>query len=196
MQALGRPSTFPRTVLTLVAGISAAALSVSACSGSTSASPPPPSASGTAATSSSGTTSTPAVTSASPATTDSGALETPGDVGAKLTIWMRNATGAYTKALVDTYNSTHKNQVALTVIPDNNFVQKVGQAAGSHSLPDLLATDVVYSPNFVKQGVFADVTDKLKALPFFDKLGPAHIKAASADPSPNTGWVAGPCWRM
>lgn len=106
-----------------------------------------------------------------------------GDSGspAKLTMWVRDATGAYSKALVDDYNATHKTQIALTVIPNDNYQQKVGQAAGSKTLPDLLAADVVYSPNYVAQGLFADLTGKVEALPFYSTLAQAHTKAASKD---------------
>lgn len=98
-----------------------------------------------------------------------------------LTMWVRDATGAYSKSLVDTYNSSHKNHIKLTVIPNDNYQQKVGQAAGSHSLPDLVASDVVYSPNYVAQGLFADLTSRVKALSFYSTLAQAHTKAASKD---------------
>lgn len=101
------------------------------------------------------------------------------DDAVKLTMWVRDATGAYSKALVDDYNSTHESQVTLTVIPNDNYQQKVGQAAGSRTLPDLVAADVVYSPNYVAQGLFADIDDKVKALPFFSTVVQAHTDAAS-----------------
>jgi multiple sugar transport system substrate-binding protein len=103
------------------------------------------------------------------------------DGPAKLTMWVRDATGAYSKALVDAYNGSPKDQIKLTVIPNDNYQQKIGQAAGSHSLPDLVASDVVYSPNYVSKGLFADITGKLKALPFYSTLAQAHTKAASQD---------------
>ena len=103
------------------------------------------------------------------------------DEPVKLTMWVRDATGAYSKALVDDYNATHKNQITLTVIPNDNYQQKVGQAAGSKTLPDLIAADVVYSPNYVAQGLFADITTNVKALPFYSTLAQAHTKAASKD---------------
>ena len=104
-----------------------------------------------------------------------------GDTPVKLTMWVRDGTGAYSKALVDEYNATHENKISLTVIPNDNYQQKVGQAAGSKTLPDLVAADVVYSPNYVAQGLFADMTSNIKALPFYGTLAQAHTRAASKD---------------
>lgn len=103
------------------------------------------------------------------------------DSGAKMTMWVRSSTDAFSKRLADDYNKSHKNQVKLTIIPADSYQQKVGAAAGSNSLPDLLASDVVYSPNYVTQGLFQDITAKVKALSFSSKLAQAHVKAASKD---------------
>lgn len=101
------------------------------------------------------------------------------DDGTKLTMWARHMDGDLPKLLVDAYNKTHKNQIELTIIPGDGYQQKVGAAAGSNGLPDILAADVVYSPNYVKQGLFQDITTSLKALTFYDSLTPAHSQAAS-----------------
>src|SRR5665213_2830649 len=139
----------------------------------------------TAGASASITTSAPitgAPTSGAPATGATGSTtpEAGTDDGANLTMWVRAATGPYSQRLVDDYNSSHKNHVTLTVIPSDSYQQKIGVAAGSHSLPDLLASDVVYSPNYVHEGLFADITSQVKALPFFAQLSQAHMQAASA----------------
>lgn len=102
------------------------------------------------------------------------------DDGSQLTMWVRS-DGSSTKALVEAYNKTHQNQVKLTIIPGETYQQKVGAAAGSKSLPDILAADVVYSPNYVEQGLLLDVTDKVAALPFKADLAPAHVTAVSKD---------------
>lgn len=103
------------------------------------------------------------------------------DDGAQLTMWARQSTGTVAEALIKQYNSTHKNQIKLTVIPDDSYQTKIGAAAGSNGLPDLLASDVVYSPNYVKQGLLQDITAQVKALPFYSTLSHAHTKAASRD---------------
>jgi multiple sugar transport system substrate-binding protein len=101
------------------------------------------------------------------------------DDGTQLTMWVRSATDQFSQRLVDAYNASHKNHVALTIIPNDNYLTKVGAAAGSHSLPDILASDVVYTPNYTKQGLFADLTDDVKALPFFGSIAKSHIDVAT-----------------
>lgn len=101
------------------------------------------------------------------------------DGGTELTMWARSIDGELPVKLVDAYNETHENQIELTVIPGDAYQQKVGAAAGGNGLPDLLAADVVYSPNYVDQGLYQDITDKVEALPFYEDLTPAHSEAAS-----------------
>ena len=101
------------------------------------------------------------------------------DDGTQLTMWVRAATDQFSKRLVDAYNSSHKNHVALTIIPNDNYLTKVGTAAGSRSLPDILASDVVYTPNYTKQGLFQDISADLKALPYFGSIAKSHVDVAS-----------------
>lgn len=101
------------------------------------------------------------------------------DDGTTLTMWARHVDGDPSQLLVDAYNKSHKNQIKLTIIPGDTYQQKVGAAAGSGGLPDILASDVVYSPNYVKQGLYQDITSEVKALPFYNNLAKAHSEAAS-----------------
>src|SRR5262252_9351240 len=103
------------------------------------------------------------------------------DDGTTLTMWVRSATDQFSQRLVDAYNASHKNHVNLTIIPNDNYLTKVGTAAGSNSLPDILASDVVYTPNYTKQGLFQDITSELKALPYYSSVAPSHLKVASLD---------------
>src|SRR5437588_11880853 len=101
------------------------------------------------------------------------------DDGTQLTMWVRSATDQFSQRLVDAYNASHKNKVALTIIPNDNYLTKVGTAAGSRSLPDILASDVVYTPNYTKQGLFQDITSELKALPYYDSIAKSHLQVAT-----------------
>lgn len=101
------------------------------------------------------------------------------DDGTQLTMWVRSATDQFSQRLVDAYNKSHKNHVALTIIPNDNYLTKVGAAAGSHSLPDILASDVVYTPNYTKQGLFQDITAQINALPFHASIAKSHLDVAS-----------------
>ncbi|WP_371582008.1 sugar ABC transporter substrate-binding protein [Streptomyces sp. NBC_01314] len=101
------------------------------------------------------------------------------DDGATLTMWTRAATKPQSEALVKAYNASHKNKVELTVVPTDDYQAKVGAAAGSRDLPDLFASDVVFVPNYTSSGLFADLTERVDALPFAEKLAQSHIKAGT-----------------
>src|SRR5215475_8763797 len=98
------------------------------------------------------------------------------DSGATLTMWTRAATEAQSKLLVDAYNASHKNKVQLTVVPTDNYAQKIATAAGGKALPDMFAADVIFAPNYTSKHLFLDITARIDALPFKDALAPAHIK--------------------
>lgn len=101
------------------------------------------------------------------------------DDGATLTMWTRSPTSLFSQTLIDAYNAGHKNKVTLTVIPADSYQQKVASAAGAKQLPDILAADVVYAPNYASKGLFADITARVDALPFKSSLAPAHMKTAT-----------------
>jgi multiple sugar transport system substrate-binding protein len=103
------------------------------------------------------------------------------DDGTSLTMWTRAATQVQSERFVKAYNASHKNQVKLTVIPTDNYQARVAAAAGGHNLPDLFASDVVYAPNYVSQGLWADITDKINSLPYAKSIVQAPIKAGSKD---------------
>ncbi|MGC4152167.1 MAG: sugar ABC transporter substrate-binding protein [Propionicimonas sp.] len=106
----------------------------------------------------------------------------PGDtVVDTLTMWARSSTQDYSQRLVDVYNETHTPKIELTIVASDGFQQKVGAAAGANSLPDILASDVVYAPNYAKQGVYADITERIGALDFKDALVKAHVDASTFD---------------
>ena len=94
-------------------------------------------------------------------------------------MWTRAGTKTQSQALVKAYNETHKNQISLTIIPDDNYQAKVGSSAGSGSLPDLFSSDIVYLPNYTSKGLFADLTERIDALPYADQLNKAQIQAGT-----------------
>src|SRR4051812_18072540 len=103
------------------------------------------------------------------------------DDGSTLTLWTRAPLEKQANLLVDAYNSSHKNQVELTVVPNDDYVAKVGAAAGSGDLPDLFAADIVYVPNWVKQGLFQDLTSQIDALSYKDSINEGHLAAGTQD---------------
>lgn len=103
------------------------------------------------------------------------------DDGTTLTLWTRAPLEKQAKLLVEAYNASHENQVELTVVPNDDYVAKVGAAAGSDGLPDLFAADIVYVPNWVQQGLFQDLTEQIDGLEFKDEINKGHLAAGTAD---------------
>src|SRR4051794_38988359 len=118
---------------------------------------------------------------AAPAATDVGPNGV--DDGATLTLWARDSLEIQTNLLVDAYNASHKNKIEVTIVPNDDYVAKVGAAAGSASLPDLFAADIVYVPNWAGQGLFQDLTTNIDGLPFKDTLNKGHMSAGTVDGS-------------
>ncbi|WP_165218897.1 sugar ABC transporter substrate-binding protein [Schaalia sp. ZJ1691] len=108
------------------------------------------------------------------------------DDGAKLTMWTRAPLEKQAKNAVEAYNASHKNQIALEIIPNDDVEGKLGAAIQSGTLPDILAGDVVRIPYWVQQGVFADLTDRIDALPNKDDLQAGHIDAGTLDGTKHT----------
>ncbi|TXK39254.1 sugar ABC transporter substrate-binding protein [Nonomuraea sp. C10] len=110
-----------------------------------------------------------------------GGGQQPADEPVTITMWTRAATQAQSERLVKAYNSSHKNQVKLTVIPTDNYQPRIAAAAGAKQLPDVFAADVIFVPNYTSQGLFLDITDRIAALPFKDGLAPSHMKLGTQD---------------
>lgn len=103
------------------------------------------------------------------------------DDGSTLTLWTRAPLEKQANLLVDAYNASHENQVELTVVPNDDYVAKVGAAAGSGGLPDLFAADIVYVPNWVEQGLFQDITANIDGFDFKDEINQGHLSAGTLD---------------
>ncbi|MEQ4303994.1 sugar ABC transporter substrate-binding protein [Plantactinospora sp. B6F1] len=103
------------------------------------------------------------------------------DDGSELTLWTRAPLEKQAKLLVEAYNAGHQNRVKLTVVPNDDYVAKVGAAAGSGGLPDLFAADIVYVPNWVNQGLFQDLTSNIDGLDFKDSINKGHLSAGTRD---------------
>ncbi|MEV0149825.1 MULTISPECIES: sugar ABC transporter substrate-binding protein [unclassified Nonomuraea] len=122
-----------------------------------------------------------ALTSACGGGGGNGSSAEPAEGPVTITMWTRAATQAQSERLVKAYNSSHKNQVKLTVIPTDNYQPRIAAAAGAKQLPDVFAADVIFVPNYTSQGLFLDITDRIAALPYKDKLAPSHMKLGTMD---------------
>ncbi|WP_437088944.1 ABC transporter substrate-binding protein [Streptomyces sp. enrichment culture] len=103
------------------------------------------------------------------------------DDGTELTLWTRLAADSSLGRLVTRYNATHRNRVELTSVPGDSYLQKVGAAAGSGALPDLLATDVVHASGLASKNVLLDLTRRVGSLPYGDRLAPGPVDASTVD---------------
>jgi multiple sugar transport system substrate-binding protein len=97
----------------------------------------------------------------------------------KLSIWTRVANQVLLEALAKGYNATHKNQFEVTSIPNEQFVTKFGAAVSGGTPPDVISIDLIYVPAFAAAGQMSEITDLVNALPFKDKLSPAHMALAT-----------------
>ena len=71
---------------------------------------------------------------------------------ATITMWSRAATETRVQSQVDEYNATHQNKVELRLVPTDEYVGVVGNAATANELPDLFSADVVFMPNWTSAG--------------------------------------------
>ncbi|HSI50518.1 MAG TPA: sugar ABC transporter substrate-binding protein [Ideonella sp.] len=98
-----------------------------------------------------------------------------------LSFWVRASDAAIATPLVKAWNGSHKAQVALTVIPNDDFMTKFGTASASGAVPDILAVDLIFVPQLAQAGQLSAITEQARALPFYNSLSKAHMHLATAD---------------
>ena len=103
------------------------------------------------------------------------------DDGTEITLWTRSPMERQAKNVVEAYNKSHKNQVKLEIIPNDDMEGKVGGASQTDSLPDILAGDVVRIPYWASEGIFTDITKQIDGLDNKADLQQGHIEAGTVD---------------
>ena len=103
------------------------------------------------------------------------------DDGTEITLWTRSPLERQAKNVVEAYNNSHKNQVKLEIIPNDDMEGKVGGASQTDSLPDILAGDVVRIPYWASEGIFTDITKQIDGLDNKADLQQGHIEAGTVD---------------
>ena len=103
------------------------------------------------------------------------------DDGTEITLWTRSPLERQAKNVVEAYNKSHKNQVKLEIIPNDDMEGKVGGASQTDSLPDILAGDVVRIPYWASEGIFTDITKQIDGLDNKADLQQGHIDAGTVD---------------
>ena len=103
------------------------------------------------------------------------------DDGTEITLWTRSPLERQAKNVVEAYHKSHKNQVKLEIIPNDDMEGKVGGASQTDSLPDILAGDVVRIPYWASEGIFTDITKQIDGLDNKADLQQGHIEAGTVD---------------
>ena len=103
------------------------------------------------------------------------------DDGTEITLWTRSPLERQAKNVVEAYNKSHKNQVKLEIIPNDDMEGKVGGASQTDSLPDILAGDLVRIPYWASEGIFTDITKQIDGLDNKADLQQGHIEAGTVD---------------
>ncbi len=98
---------------------------------------------------------------------------------AEIALWARSRTEGYVTPLVKAFNETHSDKVTLNLIPNEQFVAKLGTAIAGGTPPDLMSIDLIYVPAFARAEQLTDITAQAKALPYFDKLMASHLRLAT-----------------
>ena len=96
-----------------------------------------------------------------------------------LSMWVRASGANAAQHLVNLWNSSHADKIALTVIPDNQMVSKLATGTKAGDVPDLISFDLIYMPDFMRAGFLTDITDTMKGDPNFAKVAPAFTNLAT-----------------
>ena len=96
-----------------------------------------------------------------------------------ITLWTRDSDAALVQTIAKAYNSSHTTQIKPNIIPAGQFVSKFGTAVASGDVPDLVATDLIFSPYFASTNELTDVTSFAHSLPYLDKLDQSHVRLAT-----------------
>ncbi len=100
---------------------------------------------------------------------------------ADLNLLVRSSAANGAQFMVDLWNSTHPDKISITVIPDNQMVTKLATGVQSGDVPDLVAFDLIFMPDFMRAGFLEDLTDLLKNDPNQAKVAKAYQDLATYD---------------
>ncbi|WNY35346.1 extracellular solute-binding protein [Curtobacterium flaccumfaciens] len=92
-------------------------------------------------------------------------------------MWCRSATQAGLTSAVAGFNKANPElQVQLTPVPDAQYVTKLATAIRGGEPPDVVDIDDINSQLFIFREAFADLTDVVKSLDYFDAISPGHLR--------------------
>ena len=99
----------------------------------------------------------------------------------QLNLLVRSSAANGATIMTDLWNETHEDQISVTVIPDNQMVTKLATGVQSGDVPDLVAFDLIFMPDFMRAGFLEDLTGLLEADPNQAKVAQAFKDLASYD---------------
>lgn len=99
----------------------------------------------------------------------------------RLTMWTRAATAAVSQGYAEAYQAQTGIEVEVTDFPNEEYPARLASAAGAGELPDIFATDVVFSAQFAAEGLYVDITDRLAEFEFAGQVAPAHLAAGTLE---------------
>jgi multiple sugar transport system substrate-binding protein len=97
------------------------------------------------------------------------------------TMWVRASAANGAQHVIDLWNSTHDDKVQVTVIPDTQMVPKLAEGAQAGQVPDMVAFDLIYMPDFMKAGLLKDITSDMKSDPNYATEAKAYQDIATYD---------------
>lgn len=77
--------------------------------------------------------------------------------------WTRSPLNDWAQKVVDEFNSSHKVQVELTSITDDQITTKLSAAFRTNNVPDVIAADPGQALPFITSGNYLDITDQVNA---------------------------------
>lgn len=96
-----------------------------------------------------------------------------------LTIWSRSGQGDTLDVVAKAYSDSHADKVSVVTLPVDEFVQKYATAIAAGNAPDAVSLDLIHTPAFAAAGQLEDLTDWVRALPYFKSLSPAHLSVGT-----------------
>jgi multiple sugar transport system substrate-binding protein len=97
-----------------------------------------------------------------------------------VTMWCRAATQSGVQVVVDRFHRAQDRvRIALTPVPDGQYVTKLATAIRGREVPDIVDIDDINSMLFIYRDVFTDLTPLVEQLPYRQSLSPGHLGLAT-----------------
>jgi multiple sugar transport system substrate-binding protein len=97
------------------------------------------------------------------------------------TMWVRASAANGAQHLIDLWNKSHDDKIQVTVIPDTQMVPKLAEGNQAGDVPDMVAFDLIYMPDFMKAGILKDITSDMKSDPNYASEAKAYRDIATYD---------------